>query len=180
MPRATQALIAGALILGAGVMIFRSSRTYRVPEHAAPLVQPAASSSRPAPGSPTPSAAPSAAADVPSPTGSALPELPADAPKSVSFGVVLVTYTGAEASPADAPAKPAALARAKSLVVEARSSFDEAVKKGDRGSTAQAGTMPRGVLEPSIEYILFTLKKGEVYGEPVDTPRGYWVLKRND
>jgi hypothetical protein len=113
------------------------------------------------------------------PAGSAVPELPADAPKSVSFGVVLVTYTGAEMSPPDAPSKAAALAKAKALVAEARSSFDEAVKKGDHGSMAQAGTMPRGVLEPNIEYILFTLKKGEVYGEPLDTPRGYWVLRRN-
>jgi hypothetical protein len=108
------------------------------------------------------------------------PELPATAPKSVSFGVVLLTYRGAEQAPSDARSKEAALARAKELVEPARKDFDDAVKKGDRGSTVQAGTMPRGVLEPSLEYVLFTLKKGEVYGEPVDTPRGYWILRRNE
>jgi hypothetical protein len=40
--------------------------------------------------------------------------------------------------------------------------------------------MPRGVLEPGVEYVLFTLKKGEVYGEPIDTPRGYWILRRSE
>jgi hypothetical protein len=56
--------------------------------------------------------------------------------------------------------------------------FDEAVKKGDHGSMADAGSIPRGVLEPALEYALFTLKKGEVYGEPLDAPRGYWVIRR--
>jgi parvulin-like peptidyl-prolyl isomerase len=114
------------------------------------------------------------------PDGRQIPPLPADAPKAVHFGVVLVTYRGAEGSPSDARTKEAALAKAKELLPDAHRDFGEAVKKGDRGSTAQAGSMPRGVLEPGIEYVLFTLKKGEVYGEPIDTPRGYWILRRSD
>jgi hypothetical protein len=107
-----------------------------------------------------------------------VPELPADAPKAVSFAVVLVTYRGAEGAPSDAREKASALAKAKELLPDARRDFAETVKKGDPGSTAQAGRMPRDVLEPGLEYVLFTLKKGEVYGEPIDTPRGYWILKR--
>jgi hypothetical protein len=179
MPRSTLGWIVAVLVVGAGIVIFRSSGTYRVPEHAPQRPTAPVPSSQAALPSASPSAeqAPVAA---PAPSGSAAPELPADAPKSVSFGVVLVTYTGAEMSPPEAPSKQVALAKARALVTEARTSFDEAVKKGDRGSTVQAGTMPRGVLEPNIEFILFTLKKGEVYGEPLDTPRGYWVLRRNE
>jgi hypothetical protein len=40
--------------------------------------------------------------------------------------------------------------------------------------------MPRGMLEPYIEYILFSLPKGAVCSEPIDTPRGYWIVKRLD
>ncbi|HEX4335907.1 MAG TPA: peptidyl-prolyl cis-trans isomerase [Polyangiaceae bacterium] len=114
------------------------------------------------------------------PDGRKVPELPADAPKSVTFAVVLFAYRGAEGAPPDARDKTSALAKAKELLPEAQKDFDEAVKKGDPGSTAHAGTMPRDVLEPGLEYVLFTLKKGEVYGEPIDTPRGYWLLRRTD
>jgi hypothetical protein len=37
----------------------------------------------------------------------------------------------------------------------------------------------RGILEPGIEYVLFTTPKGEV-AEVVEAPRGYWVMKRLD
>jgi len=36
--------------------------------------------------------------------------------------------------------------------------------------------MPRGVLEPAPEYVLFTTVPGDV-GGPVDTPTGYWIVK---
>jgi len=127
---------------------------------------------------PAPSPAPEPSTVLPD--GRKVPELPADAPKTVSFAVVLIAYRGAEGAPSDARDKTAALTKAKELLPEARRDFDEAVKKGDPGSTSQAGTMPRDVLEPGLEYLLFTLKKGEVYGEPIDTPRGYWILKRTD
>lgn len=137
---------------------------------------------------PTPSGAPAADDELEldsfqpaeiAPVGSAS-QLPADAPKSVTFGVVLVSYRGAELAPKDSPTKPEALEKAKALLAEAQKNFDEAVKKGDRGSTADAGRIPRGILEPFLEYPLFTLKKGEVYSAPIDTPRGYWIVRRND
>ena len=110
----------------------------------------------------------------------AVPALPADAPKSVTFGVILFSYDGAQSAPKNARSKSAALEAAKRLVADAQKDFSEAVKRGDAGSTDNAGSMPRGILEPEIEYALFMLKKGEVYAEPIDTPRGYWILRRND
>jgi parvulin-like peptidyl-prolyl isomerase len=97
---------------------------------------------------------------------------------TVGLGVVLVAYRGAENAPPSARTKEAALARAKELVGDAMKDFAEAVKKGDRGSVDDVGTMPRGVLDPAVEYALFTLKKGDVYREPLDTPRGYWIIRR--
>ena len=114
------------------------------------------------------------------PNGAPVPELPATAPKLVSFGVILFSYKGAQAAPADAPPRAQALARARSVLEEAKTNFHEAVKKGDRGSTADAGRLPRGVLEPHVEFVLFSLAKGAVHSEPVDTPRGYWIMKRID
>lgn len=104
--------------------------------------------------------------------------LPAGAPGTVSFGVVLFTYQGVQFAPTGARTKQEALEKAKAVVEEASKDFAEAVKKGDRGSTADAGRIPRGVLEPEIESVLFTLDKGTVHPEPIDTPRGFWVVRR--
>lgn len=136
-----------------------------------------APSSRPAEVPTSPTSSPSASAAL-LPDGRPVPELPDDAPTTVGLGVVLVTYRGAENAAASAPAKDAALARARELVGEAVKDFGDAVKKGDRGSVEDLGTIPRGVLDPAAEYALFTLKKGDVYREPIDTPRGYWVARR--
>jgi len=104
--------------------------------------------------------------------------LPAGAPATVSFGVVLFTYQGVQFAPTGARTKEEALEKAKGVVEDAKKDFAEAVKKGDRGSTADAGRIPRGVLEPELELVLFTLDKGAVHPEPIDTPRGYWVVRR--
>jgi PPIC-type PPIASE domain len=117
-------------------------------------------------------------------SGEAAPALPADAPKSVVFGVVLVTYRGAQGLPG-APRLPPtvrsreeALDLAKQLAELAKTDFKAAVGKGDKaGSMENAGRIPRGVLEAAPEYVLFSLPKGGV-SEPVDTPRGYWIVQR--
>lgn len=114
------------------------------------------------------------------PDGTPVPPLPSTAPRSVSFGVILFTYKGAEYAPKDAVSKEQALQKARAAVKEAQANFAEAVKLGDRGSVADAGRLPQGVLERSLEYTLFTLGKGAVHPEPLDTPKGYWVIRRID
>lgn len=130
---------------------------------------------------PTPSAdvAPSEAFDT-LPDGRKVPQLPASAPKRVGFGVVVVAYQGAQAAPQEARTKAEAKRRAESLLADAKLDFAAAVAKGDRGSTSDAGHVPRDVLEPAVEYLLFTLQKGDVSADPIDTPRGYWIVRRND
>jgi parvulin-like peptidyl-prolyl isomerase len=114
------------------------------------------------------------------PDGRRVPELPASAPKEVSFGVVVVTYQGAQSAPKDARSKADAKKKAEELIAEAKHDFAAAVARGDQGSTADAGRVPRDVLEPAVEYGLFTLQKGDVSPEPIDTPRGYWIVRRNN
>jgi len=108
--------------------------------------------------------------------GTRPPELPSDAPKSVKFGVVLVQYRGAERAQTNARPKAEALALAKSIAETARDDFTAAVARGDAGSMVTAGSMSQRVLEPALEYVLFTTLPGQV-GGPVDTPTGYWIVK---
>jgi hypothetical protein len=110
-------------------------------------------------------------------SGEEPPPLGPDAPKSVVFGVILVQYKGAQGAPANARTRDAALDLAKQLAAEAAQDFKATVAKGDKGSMENAGRIPRGVLEPAPEYVLFNLAKGGV-SEPVDTPRGFWIVQR--
>lgn len=105
------------------------------------------------------------------------PPLPLDAPRAVRFGVVLVTYAGAEDAPRGARSKKDALELAAKLEATARTDFHAAVRRGDDGSSDDVGAMQTGVLEPATEYVLFTLPVGGV-SNPVDTPRGYSIIKR--
>jgi hypothetical protein len=180
------AAVAAAAVLGL--------RPKRVPEHA-PAVKTSASAK------PVASAAPSASAlpaDAPEPAagaaregvitegfetfpdGGKVPELPASAPNRVGFGAVIFAYQGAQGAPRDARGKEDAKKKAIETIELAQKDFAAAVAKGDHGSTTDAGHVPRGVIEPPIEYVLFTLEKGKVHPEPIDTPRGYWVVRRNE
>ena len=109
--------------------------------------------------------------------GTPVPLLPQGAPRAVRFGVILVAYAGAEDAPRSARAKPDALELARKLAAQAKGDFHAAVKRGDDGSSDDVGTMKRGVIEPAPEFVLFSLEPGGV-SEPVDTPRGYWIVKR--
>src|SRR5690606_338401 len=104
------------------------------------------------------------------PSGEAPPPLSAEAPKSVVFGVVLISYLGAEGASKTARTRDEALRLAQEIAVEAREDFAGAVRRGDPGSLENAGALPRGVLEPAPEFVLFSLDKGAV-SDPVDTPR---------
>jgi hypothetical protein len=112
--------------------------------------------------------------------GTKAPKLPDSAPQSVTFGVVVLSYAGAELAPATARTKEQAREKATAMIAEAKRDFSAAVAKGDRGSSANLGRLPRGMLEPAAEYVLFSLPKGEVASAPVDTPRGFWILRRID
>ena len=112
--------------------------------------------------------------------GGKVPELPNSAPQQLSFGVVQFTYQGAQFAGSDARTKELARQKAEATLELAKQDFAAAVGKGDRGSTSDAGRIPRGVLEPPIEYVLFTLDKRTVYPTVIDTPRGYWIVRRND
>jgi len=93
---------------------------------------------------------------------------------------VQFTYQGAQFAGSDARSKELSRQKAEATLELAKHDFAAAVAKGDRGSTADAGRIPRGVLEPPIEYVLFTLDKRTVYPMVIDTPRGYWIVRRND
>ena len=115
------------------------------------------------------------------PDGTPVPPLPFTAPREVRFGVVLVSYSGAQ--PSAGAGRPASRSRdeakalAAKLLATAQQDFHAAVQQGDAGSSDDVGRVRRGVLEPAPEYVLFTLSVDSVAG-PVDTPRGYWIVKR--
>jgi hypothetical protein len=109
--------------------------------------------------------------------GEAPPALGPDAPKTVVFGVILVQYKGAQGALPNTRSREDALKLAQELAVEAKADFKAAVAKGDKGSMENAGKLGRGFIEPAPEFVLFNLPKGEV-SEPVDTPRGFWIVHR--
>jgi hypothetical protein len=115
------------------------------------------------------------------PDGTPVPPLPYSAPREVRFGVVLVSYAGAQ--PSAGGGKPASRSRAEAkalaakLFATAQQDFHAAVQQGDAGSSDDVGRVRRGVLELAPEYVLFTLGVDSVAG-PIDTPRGYWIVKR--
>lgn len=112
------------------------------------------------------------------PDGSPVPALPDDAPSRVKVGLSIFRYRGAQAPPASERSRDAALELARQAAGKANEDFDAAVKMGDQGSDSNVGWMKRGILEPAVEYAVFTLKKGQVTERPIDTPRGFWVVKR--
>jgi hypothetical protein len=114
------------------------------------------------------------------PDGGKVPELPDSAPQELSFGVVQFAYQGAQFAGSDSRTKDQAKQKANEILELAKHDFVAAVAKGDRGSTSDAGRIPRGVLEPPIEYVLFMLEKGAISPTPIDTPRGIWIVRRNN
>jgi hypothetical protein len=103
--------------------------------------------------------------------------MPTGAPRSVRLGVVLVQFAGAEGAPSSARAKPDALKHAVELAEQAKANWKAAVKAGDSGSSEDIGRIPRGVLDRATELAVFSLDK-DALSEPLETPRGYWVVKR--
>jgi hypothetical protein len=133
-------------------------------------------------------AAPTAApADAPSPTskrfstlpdGSPVPALPEDAPQRVKLGVAIFRYAGAEGPPRSDRKKDEAARMARVAAVRGQTDFAGAVQLGDRGSDENIGWIARGILEPAVEHAVFGLDVGKTSAEPIDTPRGFWVVRR--
>jgi hypothetical protein len=111
--------------------------------------------------------------------GRPVPPLPDGSPKQIRLGVVLMTFAGAQGAPPNARSKKDALELATKLASDAKSDFHATVIRGDNGSTDDVGRIPRGVLEPAIEYTLFTMPVGSV-SDALETPRGYWIAKRSE
>ncbi len=103
--------------------------------------------------------------------------IPSTAPRTVKLGVVLVQFVGAEGAPSSARSKADAQKHALGIAEAAREDWKAAVKGGDPGSAEDIGRIPRGVLEHATEVVVFSLAKGDV-SEPLETPRGYWIVKR--
>lgn len=179
------------VLVAAAIFFGRSSANAPKP---APSGKTVASAPAPQPSATTPNAGletaveAALAPDVPGeergfdvlPDGRKAPELPDTAPNLVRFGVIQFAYAGSQFAAPGTRSKDDAKKRALTAIEEAKTDFAAAAAKGDRGSTADAGRMPRGILEPAPEYLLFTLAKGQVYDQPIDTPRGYWVIRRID
>lgn len=103
--------------------------------------------------------------------------MPTSAPRTVRLGVVLVQWAGAEGAPASARAKPDALKRAQELMKQAKGDWKATVKAGDHGSSEDIGRIPRGVLDARTEVAVFSMTKDDI-SEPLETSKGYWIVKR--
>jgi hypothetical protein len=113
------------------------------------------------------------------PDGHPAPPLPDGTPRQVKIGVVIVAYAGSQGAAPGSRSKNDALAIATKLAGDAKSDFHSAVLRGDSGSADDVGHIPRGVLELGTEYMVFTMPVGTV-SDLLDTPRGYWIVKRLD
>ncbi|MEA2746298.1 MAG: hypothetical protein QOI41_441, partial [Myxococcales bacterium] len=103
--------------------------------------------------------------------------MPSGGPRSVRLGVVLVQFAGAEGASSSARAKPDALKHALELADQAKTDWKGAVKAGDVGSSDDIGRIPRGVLDQHTELVVFSLEKDAI-SEPLETPKGYWIVRR--
>jgi hypothetical protein len=196
MQRTTSVTVGLLFVAAIAAVAVLGLRPKRAPE-LAPVPKPSAAAQIAVSAAPSASGAPKA--DLPDPEGGAathegvvtegfetfpdggkVPELPASAPARIGFGAVIFAYQGAQGAPHDARTKEEAKKKAAETIELAQKDFAAAVVKGDKGSTTDAGRLPRGVIEPPIEYVLFMLEKGKVHPEPIDTPRGYWVVRRNE
>lgn len=112
------------------------------------------------------------------PDGSLVPPLPASAPQKVRIGVALFRYRGAQgASPGDR-SREEALALAERATQAAQEGFRRAIAQADPGSNEDIGWVKRGVLERRVEHEVFSLPVAGISPEPIETPRGFWVVRR--
>jgi len=177
----TASILVGALVVGVIAWIAVSmptAKTPRIEDASAPTPTETDAASPPS----TPDAAPEVTLDASLDLGtdSILLDagvMPKGAPRSVRLGVVLIQFEGAEGASSAARSKKDALIEAQRLLDEARIDFKKAVHGGDSGSSDDIGRIPRGVLDPRTEIAVFSLGAGDV-SDILETPRGYWIVKR--
>jgi parvulin-like peptidyl-prolyl isomerase len=67
---------------------------------------------------------------------------------------------------------------AQAALAKAATDFEGALEGADPGSDGDVGWLGRGVLELAVEHAVFSLDKGQVHAAPLDTPRGFWIVRR--
>ena len=116
--------------------------------------------------------------------GTPVPPLPLTRPRQVRFGVVLVSYAGAQPSaaggsrPADALARPTRCALAAEAPARPRSRTSTprcSRATAARPTTWVASSWASSSRRPST---CSSRWASTAVGGPVDTPRGYWIVKR--
>lgn len=186
----------GLLVLVSGVLVFRErdAQSSPVSSPAAPTAA-AEAPVAPAPAPSEPSAnAVVAVASEPAPTltttrrslsfdvledGSPVPALEPTAPRRVKLGVALFRYRGAEGAGSQSRTRDEAERLAVAALAKGGDDFGQVVALGDPGSAVDVGWVGRGVLERSVEYAVFGAKVGETLTKPLDTPRGFWIVRRH-
>jgi len=195
MKRRSPALLAG-LVVGCVILLALNQAAPGPTKLAEPTAPGPAGKTEPtetSPASPTPERAPSPnpaeahGSGDPSavskrfqlmPDGSPVPALRPDAPQRVKLGVALFRYEGTEAPPKSTRSKADALSLAQKATLKAKDDFEAAVQMGDPGSSDNLGWIGRDILEPAVEFAVFSTEMGQVASAPIDTPRGFWVVKR--
>lgn len=132
---------------------------------------------------PAPSAAPSAPAAAPTPSSPPAEPTPPDA---VAAQHILIAYRGAKGAPKDVKrSKPDAKKLAEELTAKARGGADFSALaqqySDDPGSKERMGSLgkfKRDAMVKPFSDAAFALKVGEV-SDPVETPFGFHVIKRN-
>lgn len=112
---------------------------------------------------------------------------PTGPPKMLAGSHILLAYKGAmRAKPNVTRTKEEALKLAKELTAKAKKApdtFVELAKKHSNGPSGprggDLGAWPEGRMVPAFDVAINKLKVGEISAEPVETPFGYHVMKRN-
>ncbi len=181
-----------AVLGAAALVLIGAAALWDVVREKPTTVAAAPSASAPAPAEPEPAPAPESTAApepaAPSPArasrfdfnddGSPVAPLPASAPERVRLGVAIFAYSGAQGIPPGHRSAAAALDQARAAIAGSGGDFSKVLAKADTGSREDMGWFRRGILEKRVEQAVFSLDKGATSREPIDTPRGYWVVLR--
>jgi len=114
------------------------------------------------------------------------PRTPSSPPIQLAGSHILIAYKGAmRARPTVTRTKEEALALAKKLAREAKkapATFAELARKNSDGPSGprggDLGMWRKGQMVPAFDAAIIKLKEGEI-SDPVETPFGYHVIKRN-